>query len=69
MIDRFCESIVLSIQIHGCVEEDLISIGTIGLIKAIGKYRPNKGTKLATATASYIENEILMHLRFFEEDS
>lgn len=33
------------------------------MIKVIGKYRPNKGTKLATATARYIENEILMHLR------
>ncbi|OYD08769.1 flagellar biosynthesis protein FliA [Paludifilum halophilum] len=43
--------------------EDLISIGTIGLIKAIESYRPNKGTKLATYAARCIENEILMHLR------
>ncbi|AIQ39877.1 RNA polymerase sporulation sigma factor SigK [Paenibacillus sp. FSL R5-0912] len=43
--------------------EDLISIGTIGLIKAIESYRPNKGTKLATFAARCIENEILMHLR------
>lgn len=43
--------------------EDLISIGTIGLIKAIKSYRPNKGTKLATFAARCIENEILMHLR------
>jgi RNA polymerase sporulation-specific sigma factor len=43
--------------------EDLISIGTIGLIKAIESYRPNKGTKLATFAARCIENEILMHLK------
>ncbi|SMO63708.1 RNA polymerase sporulation-specific sigma factor [Melghirimyces algeriensis] len=42
--------------------EDLISIGTIGLIKAIESYRPNKGTKLATYAARCIENEILMSL-------
>ncbi|AIQ39892.1 hypothetical protein R50912_07505 [Paenibacillus sp. FSL R5-0912] len=40
--------------------EDLISIGTIGLIKAIESYRPNKGTKLATFAARCIENEILI---------
>lgn len=43
--------------------EDLISIGTIGLIKAIESYQAGKGTKLATFAARCIENEILMHLR------
>ena len=43
--------------------EDLISIGTIGLIKAIESFQPHKGTKLATFSARCIENEILMHLR------
>jgi RNA polymerase sporulation-specific sigma factor len=43
--------------------EDLISIGTIGLIKAIESYSANKGTKLATYAARCVENEILMHLR------
>ncbi|NLW07912.1 MAG: RNA polymerase sporulation sigma factor SigK [Clostridia bacterium] len=43
--------------------EDLISIGTVGLIKAINTYNLNKGTKLATYAARCIENEILMHLR------
>ncbi|MFD1018842.1 RNA polymerase sporulation sigma factor SigK [Thalassobacillus hwangdonensis] len=43
--------------------EDLISIGTIGLIKGIESYSPDKGTKLATYAARCIENEILMHLR------
>ena len=43
--------------------EDLISIGTIGLIKAIGTYRTDKNIKLATYTSRCIENEILMVLR------
>lgn len=43
--------------------DDLISVGSIGLIKAINTYRPNKGTQLATYTARCIENEILMLLR------
>ncbi|SFS61843.1 RNA polymerase sporulation sigma factor SigK [Paenibacillus sp. 453mf] len=43
--------------------EDLISIGTIGLIKAIESFQQGKGTKLATFAARCIENEILMHLR------
>jgi RNA polymerase sporulation-specific sigma factor len=43
--------------------EDLISIGTVGLIKAINTYNMDKGTKLATYAARCIENEILMHLR------
>ncbi|HWJ03773.1 MAG TPA: RNA polymerase sporulation sigma factor SigK [Verrucomicrobiae bacterium] len=43
--------------------DDLISIGTIGLIKAINTFDPGKGTKLATYAARCIENEILMHLR------
>ncbi|MFN7251321.1 MAG: RNA polymerase sporulation sigma factor SigK [Anaerobacillus sp.] len=43
--------------------EDLISIGTIGLMKAIDSYSTGKGTKLATYAARCIENEILMHLR------
>lgn len=43
--------------------EDLISIGTIGLIKAIGTYRADKNIKLATYASRCIENEILMFLR------
>ena len=43
--------------------EDLISIGTIGLIKAIGTYRRDKNIKLATYASRCIENEILMYLR------
>ncbi len=43
--------------------EDLISIGTIGLIKAIGTYRRDKNIRLATYASRCIENEILMHIR------
>ena len=43
--------------------EDLVSIGTIGLIKSINTFRPDKNIKLATYSSRCIENEILMHLR------
>lgn len=43
--------------------EDLISIGTIGLIKSINTYKPDKNIKLATYASRCIENEILMYLR------
>ncbi len=43
--------------------EDLISIGTIGLIKAVGTYQPERSIKLATYASRCIENEILMYLR------
>lgn len=43
--------------------EDLISIGTIGLMKAVGTYKTDKNVKLATYASRCIENEILMHLR------
>ena len=44
-------------------QEDLISIGTIGLIKAVNSYKPEKNIKLATYASRCIENEILMHFR------
>ena len=44
-------------------QEDLISIGTIGLIKAIDSFHPEKGIRLATYAARCIENEILMYFR------
>jgi RNA polymerase sporulation-specific sigma factor len=43
--------------------EDLVSIGTIGLIKAVNTFNPAKKIKLATYASRCIENEILMHLR------
>lgn len=47
----------------GIYVEDLISIGTIGLIKAINTFKPDKNIKLATYASRCIENEILMYLR------
>ena len=44
-------------------QDDLISIGTIGLIKGIGSFRPEKGVRLATYASRCIENEILMYFR------
>ena len=45
--------------------EDLVSIGTIGLIKAINTFNPEKNIKLATYASRCIENEILMYIRKF----
>lgn len=47
----------------GICVEDLISIGTIGLIKSINTFKPSKNIKLATYASRCIENEILMYLR------
>ena len=44
-------------------QDDLISIGTIGLIKGINSFKPEKGAKLSTYVSRCIDNEILMHLR------
>ncbi|MCQ2446942.1 MAG: sigma-70 family RNA polymerase sigma factor, partial [Clostridia bacterium] len=48
-------------ETSGTPVEDLISIGTIGLIKAINTFRPEKNIKLATYASRCIQNEILMH--------
>ncbi|HJB92568.1 MAG TPA: RNA polymerase sporulation sigma factor SigE [Candidatus Borkfalkia stercoripullorum] len=47
----------------GADADDLVSVGTIGLIKAINSFRPDKNIKLATYASRCIENEILMYLR------
>ncbi|CQR46919.1 RNA polymerase sigma-28 factor precursor [Paraliobacillus sp. PM-2] len=60
---RLVAHIVKKFENTGEDTEDLISIGTIGLIKGIESYSAGKGTKLATYAARCIENEILMHLR------
>ena len=44
-------------------QDDLLSIGTIGLIKGINTYRPDRGVRLATYASRCIENEVLMHFR------
>ncbi|OEH84608.1 sporulation sigma factor SigK [Desulfuribacillus stibiiarsenatis] len=60
---RLVAHIVKKFENTGEDTDDLISIGTIGLIKAINSYSLDKGTKLATYAARCIENEILMFLR------
>ncbi|SDN00480.1 RNA polymerase sporulation sigma factor SigK [Sediminibacillus halophilus] len=60
---RLVAHIVKKFENTGEDTEDLISIGTIGLIKGIESFSVGKGTKLATYAARCIENEILMHLR------
>lgn len=44
-------------------QDDLISIGTIGLIKGINSFKPEKGARLSTYVSRCIDNEILMHFR------
>ncbi len=60
---RLVAHMVKKFEQTGEDQEDLISIGTIGLIKAINTFNHKKGTRLATYAARCIENEILMHLR------
>ena len=50
-------------------QDDLISIGTIGLIKGINSFKTSKGVKLATYVAKCIDNEILMYLRSYKKIS
>ena len=47
----------------GIGSEDLVSIGTIGLVKALNTFRPDKNIKIATYASKCIENEILMYIR------
>lgn len=50
-------------------QEDLISIGTIGLIKGVSTYRPDKNVRLATYASRCIENEVLMYFRSMKKSS
>ena len=60
---RLVVYIARKFESSGVGMEDLISIGTIGLIKAVSTFRSDKNIKLATYSSRCIENEILMHLR------
>ncbi|MCL2107157.1 MAG: RNA polymerase sporulation sigma factor SigE [Oscillospiraceae bacterium] len=60
---RLVVYIAKKFETSGVGVEDLISIGTIGLIKAVNTFCPEKNIKLATYASRCIENEILMHLR------
>ena len=60
---RLVAHIVKKYYAASAEQDDLLSIGTIGLIKAVGTFRPDKNIKLATYSSRCIENEILMHIR------
>lgn len=60
---RLVAHVVRKYETSGEDMEDLISIGTIGLIKAIKTFNDERGVRLATYAARCIENEVLMHLR------
>ncbi|MBQ7052894.1 MAG: RNA polymerase sporulation sigma factor SigK [Clostridia bacterium] len=60
---RLCAHIARKYTVPGYDQDDLISIGTVGLIKGVGTYKPGTGTQLSTYCARCIENEILMCLR------
>jgi len=60
---RLVAHIIKKYYTQAADQDDLISIGTIGLIKGISTYRPDKGVKLATYASRCIENEILMYFR------
>ncbi|HEX3044365.1 MAG TPA: RNA polymerase sporulation sigma factor SigK [Bacillota bacterium] len=65
---RLVAHIVKKFDSTGEDVDDLISIGTIGLIKGIGTFKRNRNTRLATYAARCIENEILMHLRSIKKN-
>ena len=60
---RLVVHIARKYKVPGCTFDDLISIGSIGLIKAVRSYNPGAGTSLSTYAARCIENEVLMSLR------
>ncbi len=66
---RLVSHILKKYYATGSEQEDLISIGTIGLIKGITTFDPSKGAKLATYAARCVENEILMYFRSQKKSS
>ena len=60
---RLVAHVVKKYQYTDYDTEDLLSVGTIGLIKAVSTFKPDRGSKLATYAAKCVENEILMLLR------
>ena len=66
---RLVAHIVKKYYATGADQDDLISIGTIGLIKAVSTFKPDKKIRLATYAARCIENEILMFFRNIKKSS
>ena len=60
---RLCAHIARKYTVPGCDADDLISVGTVGLIKGVSTFKSGAGTQLSTYCARCIENEILMCLR------
>ncbi|MBQ2978269.1 MAG: RNA polymerase sporulation sigma factor SigK [Clostridia bacterium] len=60
---RLVSHIVRKYTVPGHTQEDLVSVGTLGLIKAVNTYKPETGSPLSTYAARCIENEVLMLLR------
>lgn len=60
---RLVAHIIKKYYSANCDNDELISIGTVGLIKAVNTFEGNKGTRFATYASRCIENEILMHFR------
>lgn len=60
---RLVAHIIKKYYTQSAEQDDLISIGTVGLIKGVSTYRPDKGVRLATYASRCIENEVLMHFR------
>ena len=60
---RLVAHIIKKYYSTSCDPDDLISIGTVGLIKGISSYRPDRGVRLATYASRCVENEILMYFR------
>lgn len=56
---RLCAHIARKYTVPGCDQDDLVSIGTIGLIKGVGTFKPGSGTQLSTYCARCIENPML----------
>ena len=59
---RLCAHIARKYTVAGCDQDDLISIGTIGLIKGINTFKPDGGTQLSTYCARCIENPMLSQM-------
>ena len=60
---RLVAHVVRKYTVPGLTQDDLVSVGTLGLIKAVNTYKPNAKTPLSTYAARCIENEVLMQLR------
>ena len=66
---RLVAHIIKKYYTQSADQDDLISIGTIGLIKGISTYRPEKNVRLATYASRCIENEVLMYFRSLKKSS